>query len=489
MAIMALANATFINGVSKLHAKVSRSMVQEGFSGIPRDEIPIGHVTNGIHIRSWISKDMSQLLDRYLGSAWVDDPVNLETWSGVECIPDIELWRSHERRRERLVSFVRARLRDQLTKVGASREQISRADEVLNPQVLTIGFSRRFATYKRATLLLKDPERLVRLLNHAEHPVQLIFSGKAHPHDDAGKEFIRQIVHFARNAGVRGRMVFLENYNMLLSRYLVQGVDAWLNCPRRPMEASGTSGMKVAVNGGINISILDGWWDEAYTPEVGWAIGAGEEYADPDYQDQVESNALYEVIEKEVVPLFYSRGRDELPRGWIRKMKASIRHLSPYFNTDRMVQEYNDRFYMVAKRHFERLSGDEFTLARNLANWKLLILRNWNQVRIESVTTDNQSGKLTVGEKLKVQATIRLGSLEPKDVTLELFAGPLDDHRQIKEGKAIPMELAQSLGDGRYVFSGDYPCKATGSHGLGVRLIPYHEDLATKYEMALTLWA
>ena len=489
MAIMALSNATFINGVSRLHAIVTRKMAVDGFSGIPEDEIPILHITNGIHLRSWISHDMDELLDRYLGSAWINYPTKKETWKKVERIPDTELWRTHERRRERLVSLARKRLTRQLVHRGVSSDEIDLAEQVLDPEALTIGFARRFATYKRATLLLRDPKRLLKLLNDPARPVQLIFAGKAHPNDDAGKAFIKELVHFARDEQVRDRIVFLENYNLSLSRYLVQGVDVWLNSPRRPMEASGTSGMKVAANGGINLSILDGWWDEAFTPEVGWAIGKGEEYTDPDYQDQVESNALYDLLEKEIVPLFYTRGRDNLPRGWIARMKGSMSQLTPFFNTDRMVREYNDRYYMVAKNHFERLAADNFTLARALTEWKLRVLRHWQEVTIESVVSDSDGTALKVGDPLTVKAEINLGSLTPEDVLVEMFVGKLDEKRTIRNGTSVLMNVAEDKGNGRFVYEGCCRCIASGSHGLGVRLIPHHEDLASKYEMAMILWA
>ena len=488
MAVMAMRNATFVNGVSKLHAKVSRKMAEEGFPGIPLDEIPISHVTNGVHIRSWISSNMSELFDRYLGTAWVKDPVALKCWEKIEHIPDTELWRTHERRRERLVAFVRERNRRQMVARGASPEELERAEQVLDPSALTIGFARRFATYKRATLIMKDIERLTRIMSNPDFPVQFIFAGKAHPRDEAGKAFIKEIVHLARDPRFSDRLVFLENYNMSVSRYLVQGADVWLNCPRRPMEASGTSGMKVAMNGGINLSVLDGWWDEGYTPEVGWAIGAGEEYKDQDYQDAVESNALYDLLEKQVIPLFYQRGRDRLPREWIRKMKASMSQLTPRFNTHRMVREYHENFYMPAKKHFEHLSADNFRRGQELTKWKIHILHNWKNVAIESVEL-NSGNHFKVGEVIEVRARVRLGAIRPKDVTVEIFAGLLDENRLIKDGASVRMSLSREMGDGNCLFTGHYNCLSAGNHGLGVRLIPYHEDLATKYEMALIFWA
>jgi starch phosphorylase len=490
MAIMALRNSTFANAVSALHGHVARKMVASGFDGFPLEEIPIDHVTNGVHLPSWMSQDMIGLLDRYLGSAWRKDSTNREVWKGVHRIPNSELWRTHERRRERLVAFSRRRLREQLIARGAAQQEISRADEVLDPEALTIGFARRFATYKRATLLLRDPDRLKRLLTSSERPVQLLFAGKAHPNDEGGKELIKEIVHFARDESVRDRVVFIEGYSLNVARYLVQGVDVWLNTPRRPMEASGTSGMKAAANGALNLSVLDGWWDEAYSPEVGWSIGSGEEYEDSEYQDQVEANALYNLLEQSVVPLFYDRGRDHLPRGWIQMMKSCMAEVVPFFNTDRMVRSYNEMFYMKAKTHYERLSADNFEPARALAAWKVNLIKHWGSVAIESARAlDSDLDSLKVGSELAVEATVRLGNLRPDDVLVEMYVGNMDEFRRIRGGTVVAMELSSSTDDGRHLYRGTYSCGSAGNKGLGVRVIPHHPDLATKYEMGRILWA
>ncbi|NLG26296.1 MAG: glycosyltransferase family 1 protein, partial [Chloroflexi bacterium] len=340
MAILALRVAGHTNGVSKLHAEVARSMWHDLWPQTPLSEVPITPITNGIHSRSWISDDLSSLYTRYLGPGWIERPVDPAVWKRVDLIPDEELWRTHERRRERLVSVARTRARRQLERRGAPPQDIKVASEILNPDILTIGFARRFATYKRATLLFSNVERLAAILNNPERPVQLIFAGKAHPRDNPGKEFIRRLVHYARQDELRRRILFLEDYDMSLARYMVQGVDVWLNTPRHGKEASGTSGMKAAQNGALNLSTLDGWWVEGYAPETGWSIGRGETYEDENYGDQVEANALYDLLEKEIVPLFYDYGGNGIPRGWIAKMKGSIREIAPVFNTHRMVQQY-----------------------------------------------------------------------------------------------------------------------------------------------------
>ncbi len=415
MAYLAARHSSYSNGVAKLHGEVTRKMAQPMWAGYPLDEVPIGSVTNGIHTRSWISMEMSALLTRYLGPQWGEKPADTALWQRVDRIPDQELWRVHEIRRERLVSYARARLAGQVRRRGGTVAEITEASGVLSPDVLTIGFARRFATYKRATLLLRDVERLKRLLSDAKRPVQILFAGKAHPHDTEGKELIRQIVHFARTADVRHSVVFLEDYDMSVARYLVQGVDVWLNTPRRPNEASGTSGMKLLANGGLNLSILDGWWDEAYDPEVGWAIGNGEEYSNGDYQDQVECAALYHILENDVVPLFYDRDAGGIPRGWLAKMKASIKKLSPIFSTNRMVAEYAERFYIPAASRHLRLAADPGRL-RSLLDWRKRLHIHGPEVQITRMDVDGGERAFQVGAKVKVRARVQLGSLTPEDV-------------------------------------------------------------------------
>jgi starch phosphorylase len=406
-------------------------------------------------------------------------------------IPDEELWRTHERRRERLVAFARRRLCSQLEKRGARPAEIRQASEVLDPEALTIGFARRFATYKRGTLLFHDVERLVKIVGQRDRPVQIIFAGKAHPRDNPGKELIRQIIHHARRAEFRNRIVFIENYDMVVARYLVQGVDVWLNTPRRPHEASGTSGMKATANGALNLSILDGWWDEGYTAETGWAIGHGEEYTDDqiEYQDRVESNALYDLLEKEIVPIFYERRSDGLPRGWIAKMKAAMRDHAGVFNTNRMVRDYTEHCYVPASQRAQNLLKDNLARAKALASWKNQTYQQWGQIRIESVSAEGpEDQELKVGDQLQVQARVHLGALNPTDVAVELFHGRLDAQGMIVDGESIPMLIAQSKGKGKYVFVGAITCQTSGRHGYALRILPHHEDLGHPFEMGRILW-
>ena len=487
MTVLALRLANFSNGVSKLHGDVSRRMWQRVWPEVPVEEVPIKHITNGIHITSWISHDMMDLMERYLGLKWRENPSDMKTWERVFTVPDAELWRTHERRRERLVTFARRRLRMQLIRRGATKSEIQQADEALDPEALTIGFARRFATYKRGTLLLKEIERIVRIMGDPKRPVQLIFAGKAHPRDAEGKDLIRQIIHLARREDLRRRVVFIEDYDLNVARYLVQGVDVWLNTPRRPMEASGTSGMKVACNGGLNMSILDGWWDEGYNKENGWAIGSGEMYDDTQYQDQVESQAMYDTLEKEVVPLFYDRGTDGLPRLWIEKMKESLATLSSEFNTSRMVREYAERFYLPASEWVEKIAGLDYSRAINLSKWKQGVNKNWPAIRFDLVEQTSPD-KLKVGADLEIRASIRLGELKPSDVDVQLYIGRIDGHGQLTQTRAVSMECIETSGN-VYAYKGTIPCNQTGIHGYGVRVIPKNEDMPSPYEPGLILWA
>ena len=487
MAVLALSLSSSANGVSKMHGGISRKMWSNIFPGVPVDEVPIGHVTNGIHTRTWLSLDMAQLFERYLGPRWHANPLNHEIWNRVDDIPDAELWRTHERRRERLVVIARKRLSAQLRRAGAAPSQIRAADEVFDPGALTIGFARRFAPYKRGTLLLRDPDRLIKILTNHDRPVQIVFAGKAHPHDDKGKELIKQIVDFSRRPEVRRHMVMLEDYDMNLARYMVSGVDIWLNTPLIPFEASGTSGMKVLANGGINLSVLDGWWPEAYDGENGWAVGDGTVYADRDYQDWVESQALYELLEKELAPMYYDRGPDGLPRRWIEKMKMSMKTCCPVFNTNRMVADYTRKYYVPTAKSSARVSADEHAVARRLAAWNSDIGGKWQQVAIEHVEADAQD-EIRVGAELEVRARIRLGEIPTENVYVEIYHGPRGVNGELVETHVETMACTEQLGDGRFAFTGTMKCELSGQHGFAVRVRPHHDDEITRFQTGLIVW-
>jgi starch phosphorylase len=488
MAILALRLSAHANGVSGLHGQVSRRMWQGVWPGVAEDEVPITSVANGIHVPSWISGDLAGLYDRYLGPRWLAHPADQAIWERVDEIPDEELWRTHERRRERLVAVIRRRLRDRLEKQGAPPSEIERAGEVLDPEALTIGFARRFATYKRATLILRDPDRLARILGDKDRPVQIIFAGKAHPQDNPGKELIQQIVRFSQREEFRRRMVFVEDYDMTIARYLVQGADVWLNTPFRLREAGGTSGMKATANGVINMSTLDGWWDEAYQPDTGWTIGRGEVYEDLNYQDDIESRAIYEILEKETVPLFYNRNSNGLPHEWIARMKAAMRAICPVFNTNRMVQEYAERFYLPAAQRYRHLTDGEMARAKALVQWESLLHEHWPEIRVDNVEAEVPA-RLKVGADLQVRAQVHLGALEPRDVTVQLYYGLLDTRGEIPKGEVTAMKWVESNEEGGHVFVGSIPCRASGRYGYALRILPHHEDLSNPYEPGLILWA
>jgi len=487
MTVLALRLSAYANGVSELHGHVSRDMWKSIWPGLLPEEIPVGHVTNGVHSRTWISNPMLELLDRYFGPRFEGDPSNLSVWDRIERISDEELWRTHERRRDRLVAFARDRLRRQMRRMGVSEKGLVRADDALSPYALTISFARRFATYKRGNLLLADPARLIKLLSDRDRPIQIIFAGKAHPHDLPGKELIKELVHFSRRDDVQSRIVFLEDYDMTMARYMTSGSDVWLNTPRRPLEASGTSGMKAGMNGVLNCSVLDGWWAEGYSSEVGWAVGKGEEYADTELQDEIESKALYDLLEREIIPTFYERGRDGLPRDWIRMMKNSIRDVGRNFSSHRMLMQYTENYYQPALENARKLRAGNYAAAKAVADYLDDARREWMNVLVEDVRT-NARPVMDRGDTVSVEARVRLGSLKPDEVTVELYHGPVSSTGDIHHAVRAEMKAAKAQG-GAYDYSVDVACVVTGQHGYAVRVLPRHGDLVHPFIPGLVRWA
>jgi starch phosphorylase len=500
MPVLAIKLSGYINGVSKLHGQISRGVWGSLWPGVPSREVPIISITNGIHLRSWLSDEMGTLYSRYLGPNWSDTVFEKSVWDQVDQIPDEELWSAHQRCKDQLIAFARRRLASQMQRRGRCYSELKLAEEVLSPDVLTVGFARRFAAYKRGDLLLKDVQRLIRLLNDPQRPVQFIFAGKAHPKDMGGKEIIRHIVRFASEDTVRRRILFLEDYDIDVARYLVKGVDVWLNNPRRPMEASGTSGMKAAVNGVLNMSTADGWWPEGYVPDGGWIIGDSQDYQNADYQDTVEAQAIYSILENEVVPLFYSRGADGLPRAWIQRMRATVRWVAPRFNTHRMLAEYTRRFYNSAAARHRHLGAEAMSRAKAISRWKSEMREAWPRLAVKTVTMnidDGQNGEqlnprqpqLKVGSELSVRALIQLGQISPDNVSVELYHGPTDSWGNIQQGTSIPMAHEQKAPqDGEHWFTGRMACTATGQHGVAVRILPSHPDQVNPYDLGLILW-
>ncbi len=499
-ALVALRLSTMTNGVSQLHGHVSRNMWKDLWQNYPVHEVPIKAITNGIHTRSWVSEDMQNLFDRYLGPKWIVDLTNQDVWTQVSKIPDTELWRTHERRRERLIAFARQRQSQLRNKTSDQKFEIPDAAKVhntgaktLNSGALTIGFARRFATYKRATLLFNDLNRLDKILNDPNRPVQLIFAGKAHPHDHEGKVLIQKIHRISSDSRFQNKILFIENYDICVGRYLVEGVDVWLNTPLPPNEASGTSGMKAAANGALNLSMADGWWAETEHLGGGWTIEATPEADDVKSVDKAHANAIYDLLEKEVVPLFYDRHPvDDIPYGWVAKMKTAMQNLAPVFNTKRMVAEYAERLYFPAHKRWHKLNEDGARRSIALADWKANIRKHWSNLRVEEMLPKDQLQKkvaqLSVGESISIQAIVYTDALFPNEFAVQIYHGVMDATSEIQNGDITQMKYREDLGSGKYLFEGTLVLNHTGLHGYTLRVLPSHENLQSVYELGLVTW-
>lgn len=484
MAVKGLRLAGRSNGVSRLHGRVSRTIFSSLWRDVETDEIPIAAITNGVHVPTWIGPEMTEILDRRLSPGWAESGKG--EWERIEEVPDAELWRARERARERLVYFVRDRIRAQQLARGATDAEAAWAEDVFDPGILTIGFARRFAQYKRGTLLLSDVERLKRMLLSAERPVQIVLAGKAHPLDDGGKDMIRSLVHFSAQPEVRTRFTFIEDYDMEVARILVQGCDVWLNNPRRPLEACGTSGMKAALNGCINCSVLDGWWDECYDGTNGWVIGSREVFSDPDYQDRIEASALYDVLEREIVARFYDRPEGPIPRRWIERMKASVATLGGRITADRMVRDYVDDMYVPAALASRSMAANGFEKARALAAWKERVRTAWDHVAIVDVEGDVTAADVDV--RREVAATVRLGDLSTDDIAVQLAHGRVGANNELVDPHVTQM-AADHCVEQTCVYRGSFTTEAAGLYGFTVRVIPSHPDLTNEMDLGLVTWA
>lgn len=487
MFILGLRNARYINGVSRLHGQVARRMWSHIWPNRSDEETPITHITNGVHIPSVLAPEIKPLFERYLGPKWNMGSTIPEYAGRIDDIFDEELWRAHEMCRSRLIRAVRETMHRQYGRRNAPLNVMKDVESVLDPDTLTIAFARRFATYKRAHLLFQDPDRLEAIINSRDRPVQFVFAGKAHPKDNEGKGVIRSLVDFGQRTNLRHRLVFLEDYDMHIARFLVQGADVWLNTPRRPMEACGTSGMKAALNGVLNVSILDGWWCEGYSPDRGWRIGNGEEYLDHSYQDAIESQALYNLIENEVAPLFYGRTAGGTPKEWLKMMKASMKMAVSRFCSLRMMSEYEERFYLPACRRFGELVADGGAKARQFSKKHNRYLEKWNQVQVAQ-PVGSAKGPFRVNQSLEVTTVVQTGELLPDELKVELYYGKMRHLDRIDEPRTKVMNVKEERSAGTYLYSCDLPCSDSGRYGFTVRVIP-DADAWIRFRPELLTWA
>lgn len=487
MTLLAIRLAGYSNGVSRLHGEVSRKMFHDLFPHLSIDEVPIGFVTNGVHLETWISPEMKKLLPRYLGGDWLKTLESTEMWQKVYSIPDHELWDAHRARKMRSVQFIRASLLQRRYRNGEDKHCTGDVNDCLDPEALTIGFARRFTTYKRAALIFHDKERLARLMNDAERPVQLVFSGKAHPRDEEGREIIKKIYDTANEDAFRGKIVFLENYNITTARHLVQGVDVWLNNPRWPQEASGTSGMKAAANGVLHFSVLDGWWPEGYNGHNGFAIGRFDyREIEDDTQDLNDVESLYEVLENTIIPAYYQR-ENGVPGEWVQLMKNSLATVPPFFSTRRMVREYTDQYYLNLIKRGIDFSQNNFEKANQIRNYKQHIEENWHQVAVNSVQC-NGCTDMRQGDYLNLEATVKLGPIHTSDVIAEIAYG-VEGSEGLRNVVTVPMQVENLLEEGEYRFVGGLSLEEQGTIGYTVRVRPANKDFAHQYEVPLAVWA
>jgi starch phosphorylase len=485
MTVLALRTTGKANGVSRLHGDVSRRIWQAVWPETPESEIPIGHVTNGVHTETWLHPELTRLLDKHLDSGWrdrIDDP---RAWQDIARIPDAALWQQHQAAKREMLDIIRQRRVRQLVRQGASPAEVSAAECLLDPQALTIGFARRFATYKRATLIFRDQERLKRILNDPARPVQIIFSGKAHPADEPGKALIQTISELSRQPGFAGRILFVEDYDANLARHLVSGVDVWLNSPRRPMEASGTSGQKAGLNGAPNFSVLDGWWCEGYDGANGWTIGDERVYTSEAAQDDADALSLYATLENCIVPLFYGLDAAGLPAGWLAMMRRSIASIAPAFSTHRMLKEYVGGYYVPAGKLGAQFAAHAYAEAKALAEWEARVRGGWSSIALSA--SGPESGKLQVGDTATVRAVLKSKALLSGDLAVEVVYGAAAGEG-LQGAQSVPMALAGgSHGEHRYEVTFAFP--ESGTIAYGVRVRPDHAHLPNPFALYLVKWA
>jgi starch phosphorylase len=478
MAYLAIRGSGAVNGVSRLHGRVSRHLFEPLFPRWPQDEIPIGHVTNGVHMPTWDSAPADDLWTEACGKdRWLGTTETLA--QDIRCVSDARLWQFRTAASRSLVEYARDRLSRQLASSGASPEAIDRAKRLLDPNALTLGFARRFAPYKRPNLLLHDPERLLSLLSNPLHRVQLILAGKAHPADEAGQALIQEWTRFIRRPEARPHVIFLSDYDMSLTEHLVQGVDVWINTPRRPWEASGTSGMKVLVNGGINLSESDGWWAEAYTPEVGWALGDGREHGDDPGWDAVEADALYDLLEREVIPEFYARDESGIPTAWLQRMRESMARLTPRFSANRTVCEYTEEHYLPAAAAYRKRAANRGAVGRRVVDWQHSLQEKWPALHFGEVRV------ATRGEQHLFEVQVSLGDLDPKAVRVELYADGVMGSVPVRQEMKPVRQLDGTSGG--YLYSAAVSAARPPADHTA-RVIAHGDGVAIPLEDARILW-
>ena len=464
MSVLAIRFSKYVNAVSKLHSLVSREIWHPIYPQLYEDEFPVQAITNGVHVQTWLNRQMARLFDRYLGSDHLHNAVNKKVWKNIQTIPNNEIWEAHQQRKEQLISFVRRRLQRTLVYCGSSAE---RANSVLNPNHLLIGFARRFATYKRGTLILKDKERLLKILVNERRPVQFIFAGKAHPADENGKAAIKAIIDFARESNLEHRFVFLENYDINVARHLVQGVDVWLNTPIKLNEASGTSGMKAGMNGALNLSVLDGWWPECYSPANGWAISAGESVADPEVRDTLEANEIYDLLENVITKLYYDQDRNGLPISWIEMMKHSIYAVGHGFNMHRVLRDYLNMFYLPGAQNINTLSENDFEMLHKLKEIQDKIKTYWDKVSYKKVDINLlHEEQIKSNFELKIYAEIEIDGAPEGLFRVEAFYRTSDNKWQL-----VPLNFIERKGS-LDVFEVTLKVTGTGKQNLNLRIRP-----------------
>lgn len=496
MAVLALKIAGVKNGVSKLHGEVSRSLFSDLWPETAANEIPIDYVTNGVHTCTWLAPTLKELYNAYMRPFWQEQTFDADIWNDIDTIPDNELWNAHMVQKNKLGNLIRKNIKAQKMRHGASIEELNDIDKMFNPNALTIGFARRFATYKRADLIFKDLERITQILNDPLKPVQLVFAGKPHPADIQGQELVQRIYEISEMPQFKGKVFILENYNMFIARYLISGVDVWLNNPRRPLEASGTSGEKAGVNGVINFSILDGWWYEGYNGSNGWAIGDDTEYTNYELQDNADSQSIYNILENEIIPLYYSKDstsakeilkdEEKVNRAWIKKMKESIKTVGGVYNTGRMLVDYLNKLYIPQMDRILALK-DHVDSVKEYLEWEQNVKSKWSMIKI-TPSSNLEELCVNAGNTLNMTCHVFLNGLQPSDVTVEVYCGRLDDTGKMINSLFTEMQVSQEGENSEYEYSTSLSIDEGGNYGYTFRVLPKHDLLIHKHDLSLCKW-